>query len=226
MGEPMGEKEDTVRLVVRLPASLHLALQERAREHRRSLNSEIVFGLNAGLNIDQARQKLEMLQDGMVNTGTAQLTRILADAIEQARAMNNNNPFSPLAEALQKLANEEEQMLCVPPAERIMADGIPQGAPAVAYRRCLHYDLEAGEHRSREDLRCPALVPVQGGGEASYYCSEHQGDAPGAPATIEELEEVLAVLQTKPLHAPYSRLLNTVLEAQSLRVGAEDGKKQ
>jgi hypothetical protein len=124
--------------------------------------------------------------------------------------------------------NEEDEAAVYAPtglAERIMADGVPEGAPEVAYRRCLHYDMPAGEHQSREDLRCPALIPVQGGGEASYYCPQHQSDAPGEPATLEELEEVRAALQTKPPHASYLRLLNTLLEAQSMRVGAGEGTK-
>jgi hypothetical protein len=111
-------------------------------------------------------------------------------------------------------------------AERIMADGVAKGAPEVAYRRCLHDDMPAGEHQAQEDLRCPALIPVRGGGEASYYCPQHQGDVPGEPATIEELEEVRATLQTKPPNASYLRLLNTVLEAQTMRVGSGDGTKQ
>jgi plasmid stability protein len=43
----MGEEEGTVRLNLRLPESLHRKLQERAREHHRSLNSEIIDALNA-----------------------------------------------------------------------------------------------------------------------------------------------------------------------------------
>jgi hypothetical protein len=45
----MGEEEGTVRLNLRLPASLHRKLQERAREHHRSLNSEILGTLSDGL---------------------------------------------------------------------------------------------------------------------------------------------------------------------------------
>jgi transcriptional regulator with XRE-family HTH domain len=128
-----------------------------------------------------------------------------------------------------KNEEEEDEAAVYAPtglAERIMANGVPEGASEVVYTRCLHYDMPAGEHQSREDLRCPALIPVQGGGEASYYCPQHQGDAPGEPATLEELEEVRAALQTKPPNASYLRLLNTVLDAQSLRVGAEVGTTQ
>jgi hypothetical protein len=38
----MGEEEGTIRFGLRLPASLHDALLKQAREHHRSLNSEIV----------------------------------------------------------------------------------------------------------------------------------------------------------------------------------------
>jgi transcriptional regulator with XRE-family HTH domain len=113
-----------------------------------------------------------------------------------------------------------------PPVERTAADGVQAGAPEVAYRRCLHYDMPARDHQSREELRCPALIPVQGGGEASYYCPEHQSDAPGEPATLQELEEVRADLKTLPAHAPYLRLLTKVLDAQSMRAGAGEGGKR
>lgn len=110
--------------------------------------------------------------------------------------------------------------------ERTATDNAQEGASEVVYRRCLHYDMPAGEHQSRENLRCPALIPVQSGGEASYYCPQHQGDVPGAPATLEELEEVRADLKTLPADAPYLRLLTTVLDAQSMRTSTGKGKKQ
>lgn len=113
-----------------------------------------------------------------------------------------------------------------PLVERTVADGVEEDAPEVAYRRCLHYDTPARGHQSREDLRCPAFIPMQGGGEASYYCPQHQGDAPGEPATLEELEEVRADLKTLPAHAPYLRLLTNVLDAQSMRASAVNGEKQ
>jgi transcriptional regulator with XRE-family HTH domain len=110
--------------------------------------------------------------------------------------------------------------------ERMAAADVQEGTPEVAYRRCLHYDLPVRDHQSREDLRCPALIPVQGGGEASYYCPDHQGDAPGEPATLEELEEVRADLKTLPAHTPYLPFLTTMLDAQSMMASAGDGKKQ
>jgi transcriptional regulator with XRE-family HTH domain len=110
--------------------------------------------------------------------------------------------------------------------ERTAADAVQEGAPQVAYRRCLHYDMPVRDHQSREDLRCPALIPVKDGGEASYYCRQHQGDAPAEPATLEELEEVRADLETLPAGTPYLRLLTTMLDAQSMRASAGDGKKQ
>jgi transcriptional regulator with XRE-family HTH domain len=110
--------------------------------------------------------------------------------------------------------------------KRAAAGGVQAGTPEMAYRRCQHYDPLVGDHQSREELRCPAFVPVQDGGEASYYCPKHQSDAPGKPATLEELEEVRADLKTLPEHTPYLRLLTTVLDAQSQRARAEDGGKQ
>lgn len=110
--------------------------------------------------------------------------------------------------------------------ERAAANGVQKGTPEPAYLRCLHYDVAVGDHQSREDLRCPTLIPVLGGGEASYYCPEHQGDVPGEPATLGELEEVRADLEALPASVPYLKLLTTVLDVQSMRASAEDGKKQ
>ena len=55
----MGEGEDTIRLGVRLPASIHHKLQEQAREHNRSLNSEIVTLLVAGLQANEILSQAE-----------------------------------------------------------------------------------------------------------------------------------------------------------------------
>jgi hypothetical protein len=50
----MGQGEGTVKLSLRIPASLHHTLQEQARENRRSLNTEIVHVINDGLATEQS----------------------------------------------------------------------------------------------------------------------------------------------------------------------------
>jgi hypothetical protein len=60
----MGEEEGTVRLNLRLPASLHRELQEQAKENNRSLNSEIVTSLATAIRaarfLAEARQQGEL----------------------------------------------------------------------------------------------------------------------------------------------------------------------
>jgi plasmid stability protein len=55
----MGEEEKTARFELRLPVSLRQRLQERAREHNRSLNSEIVGALNVALVAEQMMANAE-----------------------------------------------------------------------------------------------------------------------------------------------------------------------
>ena len=122
---------------------------------------------------------------------------------------------------------EEEEPYALPPLpEKPAADGICEDTEEIRYIRCLHYDPPVGGQQSREDSRCPTLIPVRDGGEASNFCSEHQGEALGEPATPAELDEIRADLKTIPAHAPFLGLLNTVLDAQSMRAGAGDGKTQ
>jgi Arc-like DNA binding domain len=68
----MGEDEGTVRLNVRLPTSLHRKLQESAKAHRRSLNSEMLVMLDCGLvaaemlgEPEQVTQRLRLLQQSI-----------------------------------------------------------------------------------------------------------------------------------------------------------------
>ena len=65
----MGEEEGTIRFGLRLPASLHEALLKQAREHHRSLNSEIVFVLGAGFSaahvLSQAEQMLSKAEESL-----------------------------------------------------------------------------------------------------------------------------------------------------------------
>jgi transcriptional regulator with XRE-family HTH domain len=122
--------------------------------------------------------------------------------------------------------DEEGPYTLVPLIEKTAADGIPEDTHEMRYIRCLHYDVPVRDQQSREDSRCPALIPVQGGGEASNYCPKHQDEAPSEPATPEELDKVRADLKTIPPHAPYLGLLNTVLDAQSMKAGARNGEKQ
>jgi plasmid stability protein len=56
----MNKTEDMVKLVARLPASLHRKLQEQAKEHHRSLNSEMIEVLSAGLQADQILERLRV----------------------------------------------------------------------------------------------------------------------------------------------------------------------
>jgi predicted DsbA family dithiol-disulfide isomerase len=69
----MGEEEGTVRLNLRLPASLHRKLQELARENRRSLNSEIIDNLNITIRahqlLSQAKSAGESIESFQVFTG-------------------------------------------------------------------------------------------------------------------------------------------------------------
>ena len=67
----MGEEEKTARFELRLPVSLRQRLQERAREHNRSLNSEIVAALNVALVAEQmmanVEQKMAEAEQKMAN---------------------------------------------------------------------------------------------------------------------------------------------------------------
>src|SRR5919109_3508815 len=103
----MGQKEDTVRLVVRLPASLHQKLQEQAQARHRSLNSEIVHDLGLGLNSDETLQKMHELRAGIEPLLTARLIGALADGFERADAMRGTASLGPFVKALRDMANEE-----------------------------------------------------------------------------------------------------------------------
>jgi Arc-like DNA binding domain len=83
----MKEEEKTVRFELRLPASLRQKLEERAREHHRSLNSEIVHDLGLGLNSDETLQKMHELRVGIEHVMTARIMSILADGFERVDAM-------------------------------------------------------------------------------------------------------------------------------------------
>ena len=122
--------------------------------------------------------------------------------------------------------DEEGPYTFAPLVEKPATNGSQADTHEVRYIRCLHYDAPVSGQQSREDSRCPALIPVQDGGEASNYCAEHQGEAPGEPATPEELDKVRADLNTIPTHAPYLRLLTTVLDAQSMKADARKGEKK
>jgi transcriptional regulator with XRE-family HTH domain len=122
--------------------------------------------------------------------------------------------------------DEEGPYTFAPQVEKSAVDGIQADTHEVRYIRCLHYDEPVVGQQSREDLRCPALIPVQGGGEAANYCAEHQGETLGEQATPEELDEVRADLETIPTHAPYLRLLTTVLDAQSMKANTRRGEKK
>jgi predicted nucleic acid-binding Zn-ribbon protein len=77
----MEVKQDTVRLVTRLPASLHRRLQEQAREHHRSLNSEIIDILGGERTEDQQikdlRDKIERLEEDVKTSRPTKLRPLL-----------------------------------------------------------------------------------------------------------------------------------------------------
>lgn len=57
-GRPKKQHSSVKRLVVRLPALMHDALQRRAEEHFCSMNTEVLRALEAWLRIDgDAREK-------------------------------------------------------------------------------------------------------------------------------------------------------------------------
>jgi hypothetical protein len=57
----MGEQEKTIRFGLRLPESLYNKLQERAREHQRSLNSQIIALLASGVQANQLLSQAEQM---------------------------------------------------------------------------------------------------------------------------------------------------------------------
>lgn len=124
--------------------------------------------------------------------------------------------------------DEEEPYTPARPAEeeRAAAENPPQRALEAWYMQCLHYDIQVGDWRAREDSRCRTLIPVRGDEQAMRYCSQHQSDAPGAPATPEDLDEVCAVLKTRPADAPLLKLITTVREAQAMKADAGNSNKQ
>jgi hypothetical protein len=77
----MGQDEETVRLNLRLPASLHRDLQEQAKENNRSLNSEIVTSLATAITaarfLAEARQQGEL--DGTNPVITNELIKLARD---------------------------------------------------------------------------------------------------------------------------------------------------
>ena len=49
----LNPNEETIAISIRLPSSMKEVIQERAIKERRSLNQEIVFLLQVGLNLEQ-----------------------------------------------------------------------------------------------------------------------------------------------------------------------------
>jgi hypothetical protein len=125
----MGEEEETVRLNLRLPASLHRTLQERAREHHRSLNSEIIDTLRLErLERDQLREineRMTRLEDLSANAKklTADMLRVKDEIIsnlpvptreliantERAAKLRGKSFTDLFDEALRRIVDEESQ---------------------------------------------------------------------------------------------------------------------
>jgi Arc-like DNA binding domain len=87
----MEEEEGTVRLNLRLPTSLHRKLQEQARAHHRSLNSEIVAALGVG-GLQDLSGRMQWLEEAMkviraqVEASSADTERLIE--ILSTRALN------------------------------------------------------------------------------------------------------------------------------------------
>jgi hypothetical protein len=112
----MGEEEGTVRLGVRLPASLHHTIEQQAREHHRSLNSEIITLLGVGLRANQLLSETKQLlseedsrtrkiEERLNAQGTLleRLGTILQTLLDRPPMMLDEE-----AEAIRKIVNEEE----------------------------------------------------------------------------------------------------------------------
>jgi transcriptional regulator with XRE-family HTH domain len=156
---------------------------------------------------------------------------LLIEAIHLLRGLSRENLIRAVEWLcrMQKKENwddEEGPYNPAPPVETPATDGIQADTHEVWYMRCLHYDAPVSGQQSREDLRCPVLIPIQDGDQAANYCAEHQGEASGEPATPEELEKVRAELNSIPTHAPYLGLLKTVLDAQSMKMNAMKGENK
>ena len=65
-----------------LPEELHLALKERARKNRRSLNQEVILGLDAAAGRTETETAVERWQraNAMVDEMRARMTRLMTEA--------------------------------------------------------------------------------------------------------------------------------------------------
>jgi hypothetical protein len=100
------EEEKTARFELRLPVSLRQRLQERAREHHRSLNSEIVDALTiaAEHNVAGRIQQLEKNYDRLSN-----LLPAIIMTIEGREKLGGRTFRDFLEEALRQVVDEESK---------------------------------------------------------------------------------------------------------------------
>jgi transcriptional regulator with XRE-family HTH domain len=133
---------------------------------------------------------------------------------------------------MQKLKDSEEEQEdpCAPAVlvkdQKTGIGGIQEDASEERYVRCLHYDVLVGDPQTRENSRCSARIRVRDDGKPFYFCSEHQGEAPGEPATPEELDEIRADLETRPGNSRLLQVLTTVRDARSMKADGGNREKQ
>lgn len=133
---------------------------------------------------------------------------------------------------MQKLKDGEEEQEDPSAPSALVKDqktakgGVQEDASAERYVRCLHYDVLEGDPQTRENSRCSARIRVRDDGKPFYFCSEHQGEAPGEPATPEELDEVRAALEIRPGNSRLLQVLTTVRDARSMKADEEKREKQ